>query len=281
VLHAYLDDSGTHKESPLCVVAGYFGSERHWNNLALRWRKVLDAEGIDEFHANRFWSHVGGANVPEYRNWDEARSSRFLAGLLDVIGESKRIFPVCSTVVMQEWNLLPDDERNYLTGAAFNIDGQLRMPGAPKKPYFLPFLNVIATVLDYCKPGHKVDFFCDQNTNFSGYAQKYFQDIKGWASNKDKSRILEKFGRLGNLSFADSRANTPIQAADLLAYESYLYGVNRMQKAMKELVPRPALVSAVANMLNFRLDAKMFDKYGIDLMLAQHRAVRGGVNLEA
>src|SRR5207245_2725076 len=70
VLHAYLDDSGTHDSSPICVVAGYFGTEEQWKAFDRKWRKTLDDNGQKEFHANRFWSHVRGSGVSEYRGWD-------------------------------------------------------------------------------------------------------------------------------------------------------------------------------------------------------------------
>src|ERR1019366_10327341 len=106
VLHAYLDDSGTHDSSPVCVVAGYFGSERHWIRFDNDWREVLNDNGLKEFHANRFRSHVKGNDVPEYRGWDAKHDDEFMARLLKTI-ESHRIFPVGCCVAMREWRTLP------------------------------------------------------------------------------------------------------------------------------------------------------------------------------
>ncbi len=270
VLHAYLDESGTHDSSPLCVIAGYFGSERHWNKFDLKWRKVLDSEGIEEFHANRFWSFVGGANISEYRGWDKGRCNAFLRALLNVIWESHRIFPVCCTVVMADWHALSKDERAYLTGASFDSTGELLKPGAPNKPYFLPFLTVISIVMGYCNPGHRTHFSFDQSKSFSGYALQYFREIKGWGADRG-NELLEHYGRIGEIFFPDSKDATPIQAADLLAFETYQYGIERLRAGNLVIDPRPALHTAISNMRNLSNDSKMFDPTGFQLMLATYR----------
>ncbi len=272
MLHAYLDDSGTHDNSPLCVIAGYFGSEHHWNNFDKKWRKVLDSQRIEEFHANRFWSHIGGANISEYRGWDRERCKVFLGELLNVIRESYRIFPVCCTVVMDEWRALLKDERAYLTGASFDAAGKVIKPGAPNKPYFLPFLTVISTVMGYCNPGHRAHFSFDQNKNFHGYALDYFREIRSWGS--DGNSILEHYGRMGEIFFLDSKNATPIQAADLLAYESYQYGIARLHVGNRIVNPRPALHAAITNIRNLFNDSKMFDPAGFQMMLAKFRDIQ-------
>lgn len=269
MLHAYLDDSGTHDGSPLCVIAGYFGSERHWNSFDKKWRKVIDSQGIEEFHANRFWSHIGGANVSEYRGWERGRCNTFLRELLNVIGESHRIFPVCCTVVMDEWRVLSKDERAYLTGASFDAAGRILKAGAPNKPYSLPFLTVISTVMGYCKPGLRAHFSFDKNKTFSGYALDYFREIRGWGT--DGNSILEHFGRMGEIFFSDSKKSTPIQAAGLLAYESYQYGIERLRAGNQMVNPRPALHAAISNIRSLSNDSKMFEPTGFQMMLAKFR----------
>src|SRR5271170_6867835 len=85
VLHAYLDDSGTHDSSPVCVVSGYFGSERHWRIFDEKWRAVLGSFEIEEFHANKFWAYTNGANITEHRGWDDDKCARLIESLLETI----------------------------------------------------------------------------------------------------------------------------------------------------------------------------------------------------
>src|SRR5271163_3151782 len=86
VLHAYLDDSGTHNGARVCTVAGYFGSEKQWIKFDRDWRSALNEEHLDEFHANRFWSSFKGRPVTEYKGWDSERSKKFIFRLLEILG---------------------------------------------------------------------------------------------------------------------------------------------------------------------------------------------------
>ena len=266
-LHAYLDDSGTHADSRWCVIAGYFGSERHWNRFDRDWRKVLDTEGLEEFHANRFWSSVGGSNIPEYKGWDRERANKFIGALLNVIQSAQRIFPVSCAVLMEEWHKLSRDERAYLTGGAHDQEGKIVTSGAPNKPYFLPFLTAITTALEYCDSGLVMHFSFDHSRHFSGYAERYFKEIQTWN--------LAKYERMGEISFVDSKKVTPIQAADLLAFETYRYGLARLKVNLQVVNPRLVLHAAIRNIKNLKTDSKMFDKHGFDLVLKQFRSMRG------
>lgn len=274
MLHAYLDDSGTHDDSQLCVIAGYFGSKRHWTRFDEKWRGILDAEGIDEFHANRFWSHIKGNDVPEYRKWDEARDHRFLDALLNVIERSDRIFPVACSITQDEWNSLTKDERAYLTGGWYDDTGTMVTSGAPKKAYFLAFLTAISTVLDYCNWGHLVNFSFDESRRFSAYAEQFFNEMKTWA--RDKKPELEKYKKMGNVFFPDSKSSTPTQAADLLAYQTYLYGLERLKANLEVTNPNDVLTRALTNIRSFQNDGKLFEKFGFDLMLETFRSARAG-----
>jgi Protein of unknown function (DUF3800) len=271
VLHAYVDDSGIHDNSRLCLVAGYFGSEQQWMRFDEKWSNALTDFEVEEFHANRYWSHVNGADVSEYRGWDTERDNRFINQLLHVIESANRIFPVCCSVVMAEWNALPSDERSYLTGGTYHADsGKIVRPGAPLKPYFLAFLTAISLAIDYCKPGHRMHFSFDPNKRFSGYAREYFREIRNWGSDHG---MLEKYNKLGDIFFPDSKLTPAIQAADLLAYESYQRGLELIERGRQGLRSE-ILARAITNIRNLNADSKIFDKYGFDLMLATYRSIK-------
>jgi hypothetical protein len=238
MLHAYLDESGIHTTSPICVVAGYFGGSGHWARFDLKWRRILDAHKIEAFHANRYWSHVNGSNVSEYRNWDDEKCGRFIRALLDALG-SQRLYPIGCAVDTAEWKALSQDERSFLTGGSYDETGRMTTNGAPNKPYYLPFLTVIADSLDCCKPGISIDFTFASNRQLSGYAANYFQEIK-------KIR-RDNFMKMGHIEFADAKSCPAIQAGDLLAYELYQHGVRRLQAGGAQTSPTPALVLATRN----------------------------------
>jgi hypothetical protein len=179
MLHAYLDDSGSHSQSPVMVLAGYFGSERQWNKFDLQWRKALDAEKLKEFHAQRFWACFNGAPVPEYKDWGREKCKQFIRTLLDIISYH-RIFPVSAAVIMRDWTQLSKEERAVLTGAVYKEDGgQVVFAGAPNKVFFLPFVWCVSTPLRYCNPGLVTDFFFDRNDFVANYAKDYTSLLSG------------------------------------------------------------------------------------------------------
>jgi hypothetical protein len=266
VLHAYLDESGIHSGSRICVVAGYFGSERQWNRFDVKWRNVLDSFAIEHFHANRFWAHVNGSNVSEFRGWDDTKCREFIRSLLGVI-ESYRVYPVGCSVNMEEWRKLTTDERAFLTGATYDDSGKLLASGAPNKTYFLPFLTTIADALDCCNWGHLMHFTFASNEKFSGYALQYFQQVK-------KTR-QENYKKMGEIFFADSRRAAPLQAADLLAYEIYQHGIRRLESKGARVNPTLAMVLATQNIRKPRKSIPIWEGVAFERSLRSFRRSRG------
>lgn len=264
VLHAYFDDSGTHRGAQVCTLAGYFGSERQWNKFDRQWQKALQDAGLDEFHATRFWSHWKGQPIKEYATWGKERSKAFILQLLGIIG-SYRIFPVGASVVMRDWESLSQDEKSVLTGATYDHKGKLVTSGAPNKTYFLPFLDCVHAAASYCNPGHLMHCSFDRNDYFSSYGLDYFNFLKSLGTETSK--------RLGEPFFPDSKRATPLQAADLLAYELNRYMHARMARGMGLLSINSILHRAAKNSRS-KHDFKLYDQQGINLVLRDFREAR-------
>jgi hypothetical protein len=264
MLHAYLDDSGSHDQSPFLVLAGYFGSEAQWNKFDRRWRAVIEAVGLREFHANRFWAHCAGRPIPEYSGWDNQKCNQFISKLVEIIG-SHRISPVSSTVVTQEWSALPQDERAFLTGAGYDDNATLTSSGAANKRFFVPFIWTVQSALRYCNPGHTMHFSFDRNDLISGYAADYFKYVKTlWAHRSPK---------LGDLSFVESEEASPIQAADLLAYETRRYIIQKVNVPTTQVESRSILGRILQNMRDPH-DCLFLDRKGLNLMLREYRTAK-------
>ena len=50
IITAYFDESGTHKDAPLTVVAGYVGDERQWQDFNVRVGELFAEFGVRQFH---------------------------------------------------------------------------------------------------------------------------------------------------------------------------------------------------------------------------------------
>jgi hypothetical protein len=51
ILTTYLDESGTHAESPISVMAGYVGTSVQWERFEADWRALVDRAGVKHIHA--------------------------------------------------------------------------------------------------------------------------------------------------------------------------------------------------------------------------------------
>jgi hypothetical protein len=149
VLKAFLDESG--KDEPFCAVAGYFGGENQWKKLGRQWTKVLQREGVTEFHAKNFWSRT-----KEFKGWADDRTAKFIDDLLKII-EGTAIYPVAGAVAFRDWDNLSLNERRFLTGAAYR-GKKLLSSGKPSQRMFLPVQHCFMLPTLYCKPGIVVTY---------------------------------------------------------------------------------------------------------------------------
>ena len=173
IMNVHLDESGIHDGAKVCALAGYCGHENSWRGFEKRWLAVLHEFEVPEYHARRFFARDNhGERVGVYAGWDDRKARRFYDHLLRVIVRC-RIFPVAGVVVDQEWKSLNYNERRYLTGGQLK-NGKFITSGAPSKQYFLPFLQVVSCVGNYCLEGERANFFFGLDRTFSGYALKYY-----------------------------------------------------------------------------------------------------------
>lgn len=117
---AYMDESGIHAGSAVCVVGGYWASRPNIRTFSKRWRRVLSNFAIKEFHSQEFWGRNRGKRVGVYRDWSEERAQECLDSLLDAISGSK-ILPITAALVMEDWHKMSYGERRFLTGGQYRL----------------------------------------------------------------------------------------------------------------------------------------------------------------
>ena len=234
MLSAYLDESGIHEGADICVVSGYFGGENQWKKFDHHWTKILRDYGVPELHSKQFWGRdKKGKRIGPYKDWDDAKAEKFLSKLVSVI-EQATAYPIASLVVVHDFLSFSYDERRFLTGGGY-LNGKFVSSGAPSKPYFVPFQHCILESVKYCKPGIKMNYYFDFNKVLSGYAQDLYKIIVGWIQ-----LTRDPAGRaLGEIGFPTGIQAPALQAADLLAYQTYQYrktGTGERRHAMPHLL---------------------------------------------
>ena len=258
MLTAYMDDSGSHDNAPVCVLAGYFGGWRRWLEFEESWIAVLKKYCVKEFHAKRFWAKdPSGQRVDEYRDWTDDKASAFLNELLAIIEGSARIYPFASGVVATEWRKQTIDERRRLTGGS-----EMHPTGKPSKSVFLALQRCVVRVASYCKPGIKANYFIDSNKQLDAWATICFYGLKE-NYRKDGGDI---YLSMGTLTPDDSRIAVPLQAADLLAYEAREFSEKVLESGKAEIdMMSETYKRALVNMRSMD-DFWLFDKPRLDFL---------------
>jgi hypothetical protein len=127
------------------------------------------------------------------------------------------ISPVGAMIDVRAFRALDENERRKLTGGQWR-GSKWRISGAPKKPYFLPFQDVVIQGVEAVKrPGYKAHFYFDENKQLSSFGRELYVHIK--LSCEDPEFV----SRMGEVTFASSRESAGLQAADLFAYTWYQY----------------------------------------------------------
>jgi len=263
MLRVFLDDSGSHTNSKLCAVAGYFGGTLSWYCFERMWNKVLRRARIREFHAKDFWGRTEtGEKVGPFKGWSDEKSEGLLNDLLSVIRRA-RVYPVGAGMVMKDWNVLTKPERRFLTGAQVLAGGKFRTQGAPTKAHFLPFEFCVQKTLVYCRHKERlhVSFDLDESANsLHGWTPIYFAHVK--------KLLLENTERLGSLSFDSSVDAPPLQAADLLAYRIREHAEARLVDPQAK---QDAVLMRALSRKRSTDDFKLFNARAFDLLLDEFR----------
>jgi len=201
VLEAYFDESGSHDGSRVFSMGGLVARLDQMKWLADAWRDMLHRNGISEFHS---------ADLESRR------------GIYDGIGaeEQKRIF-------QDAINVIGTYARTAIAGLVVIDDYEQAIPGWAKKTaafgdkYNFCFQMCLNLVFGWIEgldpempPGDRIAFMFDQRERGEEITSTSFSQIR-------KFRDLHDW--MGSLTFDSRKRFVPLQAADLVAYETYKY----------------------------------------------------------
>lgn len=201
VLKAYFDDSGTHAGSKVVVWAGFMASSDEWAQFEVDCAALFKTHHISHFHAVEVEHNMG--EFRDRRHWNEAR--RDLLG-----GDFRRLIAA----------------RNIIgIGAAVRVDAweKIATQGMIARfvnPIYLAFEHCMQITLHWAEQAtiqqtgvvEKVAFFFDSR---EGEAARCHDIASNFDGRWTRSEWYE------GLSFVKMRSTFPLQAADMLAYETY------------------------------------------------------------
>jgi hypothetical protein len=190
VLCAYFDESGEHDKATgrevQMSLGGCLASEESWERFSKEWAAALPT-GMDMFHMTDFENRRDLC-----AGWDRQPRHKFLNTLLDIMGRHAiQFFGVTSKFVESE-DHFSDGYREGLLEAIFNVTGCAKALGESR----------IALVF-----AHQPKFKC-------GKIERVFGEI-----NQEDTQLC-------SIATGDPRDIKPLQAADIIAYETMRFHRN-------------------------------------------------------
>ena len=196
MLAAYFDESGTHEGSQAVAVAGYIAHADQWAVFDRQWKEALADFKRPYFHMTDY-----AGNRQGYR-WGTKRPHRFNR-LMSIINRNVEI-GIGVVLDVDAWNhhVQTKEEKRYFGTSKYDFCATV-------------VLGLVA-------------LWCDDKGIHEGIAYTYEQGANGWREFHEtyKKEYANAHNRqyyrlLGDVSFRDKKRFTPLQAADIVAFQMH------------------------------------------------------------
>lgn len=191
---ANFDESGSHTDSPIFVIAGWVASDEQWGLLSDEWRQVLDNHGVTVFHMKDFAHRKG-----EYRGLSEDSRRDLLSSLVN----------------------------SLLGRVAVGVFGAIHLPSYyeiinenpnRRKVFGNPFTLVSLFSLDAFRRWADENNFHEPTAYVYEAGADHAGEIEDAYNRAVQDKEFANRHRHKSFRFGEKR-EIPLQAADLLAYE--------------------------------------------------------------
>lgn len=206
ILTAYIDESGTHKGSPVTMMAGFMGTANKWVRFSREYSKLRKRYGFSIFHAKDLRSRAG-----EFRGWKPEKCMALANDFFYVIDDLSIGFAVALSDADYQAHYLAGEKpkklpQETLYGVCFRATAAFLMDQAAHRQRGGP---------DASPPEHSVNFVLESGHKHAGDAVRIFDYLK--------TRLPpEQRTIMGGISF-DTKENCPeLHAADFLAYSTFM-----------------------------------------------------------
>lgn len=223
---AYFDTSGCRSSGEFLVTGGYIATVKKWNDFDRHWKSILKGAGVDVFHMTDFHYHYGDFKGDEWK-LDNGHSANFLRKLVNAICKAACYAPAV-LIYLDDWRTL---NREY------------KLKEYSYTPLALAGTTCIGMIYIWCEqqniPYDRVECFHEEGDEDKGTLKKIVQQWFGF-----------------DLPLK-SKALTPLQACDLLAWEA-AYAVKQVHTG-PERKPDVPLRPSIEEILNrIECDPKQF-----------------------
>lgn len=199
MLHAYFDDSGTHSNSDIVVWAGFVVSEKKWTAFDAEWRVLLANPDwkLSHFH---MYDVVHGDG--ECMGWEQGKRDRCIYEFREIILKHG-LHGIGNTISKKDWEeiVIPSKIFSY-PAESFGLSAAIALTRHHKQDE-----DEISIIFDNTK----------RDVNAVNKGIDYYKNDGG------KPKLVD-------VLFVDMKQFTGLQAADMLAWETYRYGLDYLEK---------------------------------------------------
>ncbi len=197
MLHAYVDDSGTHDDAEIVSMGAFIAPFESWSAFELDWCAILDRERVKAFHM----SHCEAGASPF--DWEWPRRASLIHDLRHVIIRFQMLGTAFS-ISWKDWDaLVIGKHREYLGGAV-----EFAFGGA---------IGLLVQHLRQFWPQEKLAIVVDDQ-------KQRKDDLQRIAGHYADLKVL--YPEIDSLAFASMQNSVPLQAADMIAWEAYRYALD-------------------------------------------------------
>jgi hypothetical protein len=203
VIECFFDDSGKENDPShrFVCIAGYMAHDTFWWPFQPAWRHLLTRHGLPYVHLREF------IEMAKDKGWDRRKQDAVLGEFIEVI-KQHRLIGFGVAVDVTAWNAIPKDRRN-------------RFSASVQEFCCMRLLRRIIDRLHEAQELEPIAVVFDRDFQYARPRLKLLEDI-----HKHDPRVGP---RIASVNFSDSKRYIPLQAADLLAWETRRELVNRVQ----------------------------------------------------
>jgi hypothetical protein len=192
MLRAYLDESG-HTGGPVCVIAGFIGTDEQWRSFERDWKAGLTISQRRHLHMSDL-------------NWNRPITRRLLAQL-GPIPHEHNLIPVLGIV--------PRGLYDKLVMPTFKI--------VPVKPWILAFRKVFLAIAQGIASGETVNIIFELQEEYRPFVDMVYEMIRHHNEQLGQDRLL-------GINFVPKESAYGTEAADYLAFQYREFLTDRNSK---------------------------------------------------
>jgi Protein of unknown function (DUF3800) len=209
---AFGDDSGSHEQNPIMILAVVVGEHKRWEIFSDEWWYVLTNKPTLRAHNGHiyFSSHHAETLTGCFDGFTRKEADAKVSLLTEIV-LSHMDYAMLSGIKWEHFKQV------FQVGVPKTPSGRLH--NYFKHPYYLCFHDVVGTVLQkqWADKLSEVDFVFDKQGKMLGRSIRLFEKLR---ADKEFSPELRDIAQASQIVPGDDKLVLPLQAADLVAWQT-------------------------------------------------------------